>query len=122
MEYLRGLRERHNLKHGGPPPTLAKGDVVIIQSDEWNRGKWPLGNVEELHTGRDGVIRAAKLRAGKTFLERAVNHLYPLELSCDRANPNNPEPLNPNATVFRPLRDAAVAARQRLRYIAEQEH
>ena len=39
-EYLRGLRERHNLQ-GGNPLTLAVGDVVIIKSDERNRGKWP---------------------------------------------------------------------------------
>ena len=35
------MRERHNLNHnkGGPP--TEQGDVVlIIQSDEHNRGKW----------------------------------------------------------------------------------
>ena len=55
-EYLRALRERHNLKHDTKPFSLAVGDVVIIYSEERNRGKWPLGIVQELYPGRDGVI------------------------------------------------------------------
>ena len=38
-EYLRGLRERHNLKHDGKGSTLAVGDVVLIHSEDRNRGK-----------------------------------------------------------------------------------
>ena len=78
-EYLTALRERHNLNGRGKSSPLEIGDVVIIRSEEKNRGKWPLGIVEELFKGRDGVVRAVKLRAGKTFLERAIQHLYPLE-------------------------------------------
>ena len=118
-EYLRGLRERHNQKHKKSSFTVAKGDVVIIQSDERNRGKWPHGVVEELYKGRDGVVRAVKLRAGKTFLERAVNQLYPLELSCDRSESRPSVQLNPDARDFRPTRDAAVAARERIQEIVD---
>ena len=118
-EYLRGLRERHNQKHKKSSFTVAKGDVVIIQSDERNRWKWPVGVVEELYKGRDGVVRAVKLCAGKTFLERAVNQLYPLELSCDRSESRPSVPLNPDARDFRPTRDAAVAARERIQEIVD---
>ena len=83
-EYLRGLREQHNLKHKGSKVALAKGDVVIIKGEEKNRGLWKLGIVEELITGRDRVVRGAKLRVGRSYLERPVQHLYPMELSCDR--------------------------------------
>ena len=117
-EYLRGLRERHNLKHSRKPCALNVGDVVIIQSDERNRGKWALGVIEELFPGRDGIIRAAKLRAGKSYLERAVNHLYPLELSCDRSQPKQ---LNPVAPEFRPVRNAAAAAKLRIQDIAQEQ-
>ena len=88
---------------------LAKGDVVIIKGEEKNRGLWKLGIVQELITGRDGVVRGAKLRAGRSYLERPVQHLYPMELSCDSAE----------APVFRPSRDAAVAARARTKDAAE---
>ena len=47
------MRERHNLNHtkGGPP--IEQGDVVLIQSDERNRGKWNIGVVVKLIKGRD---------------------------------------------------------------------
>ena len=122
-EYVRGLRERHNQKHKKSTFTVKKGDVVIIQSDERSRGKCPLGIVEELYKGRDGIVRAVKLRAGKTYLERPIrpiNHLYPLELSCDRTAPVQVS-LDPDAPSFRPRRDAAVAAQHRIQEVAEVE-
>ena len=73
--------------------------------------------VEELISGRDGVVRAVKLRAGKGTLERAVQHLYPLELTCDRENARSSPQLNPEAPTFKPRRDAAVAAQCRIQDI-----
>ena len=107
----KSLREQHNLKHTGSRVALAKADVVIIKGEEKNRGLWKLGIVEELITGRDRVVRGAKLRAGRSYLERPVQHLYPMELSCDT--------LSAEAPVFRPSRDAAVAARARIKDAAE---
>ena len=63
--------------------TLATGDVVIIKGEEKNRGFWKLGIVKELITGRDRIFRGAKLQAGRSYLERPVQQLYPMELSCD---------------------------------------
>ena len=122
-EYLRGLRERHRLKQKAESQRhqLTRGDVVIIKDEERNRNKWKLGIVEDLITGRDGIVRAAKLRAGKTILERAVQQLYPLELSCDRETVVTQVQLNPNAPTFRPRRDAAVAARYRIQEVQSAE-
>ena len=82
-EYLRSLREKHNLKHSGKSCTLTVGDVVIIKSKEKNRGKWPLGIVMEPYPGRDGVVRAVKVHSRRNSLDRWVKHLYPLELSSE---------------------------------------
>lgn len=121
-EYLRALRERHQLEHNTKYNSLSVGDVVIIKSQERNRNQWPMGVVEELFSGRNGVVRAVKLRAGRGFMERPIQHLYPLELSCDRNPlPCNDPPLNPTVLEFRPRRDAAVAARQRIQDTAEQD-
>jgi hypothetical protein len=108
------------MKHHGKTSTLSIGEVVIIASDERNRGKWPLGIVEELFLGRDGVIRAVKVKTSNGHLKKAVNHLYPLELSCSQRQ-NDPPPLNPTAPVFRQIRDAGVAARSRIQEMAEVE-
>ena len=120
-EYLRRLRERHNQKNGTREFKLSKGDVVIIKSDERNRASWSLGIVDELYPGRDDVVRAVRLRAGKKFLERPPHHLYPLELSCDRDMVQDNTQHNPHVPPFRPARDAAVAARHRIQQIQEQD-
>ena len=44
-EYLRGLHERHHLKRKGDSTHPAKGDVVIITSDDNNHSQWKLGVV-----------------------------------------------------------------------------
>ena len=120
-EYLRSLRERHRAQRGAGGDTPAVGDVVIIKTEDKNRGKWPLGIIENLIIGNDGVVRGAKLRAGKSHVERAIQQLYPLELSCDRQRPASQAGMNPEVAPFRPRRDAAVAARLRLQEITREE-
>ena len=108
-----------SLKHRKKECTLKQGDVVLIKGEERNRGKWKIGVVDQMFEGRDGVIRAVRLRAGKSFMERPVQHLYPLELSCDiRWKPQ----LNVEAREFSPKRKAAKAARDNIRIIAEEEN
>ena len=47
-EYIRSLRERHNLKHKTKELTLKVGDVVLIQSEECNCGKWSIRIIVKL--------------------------------------------------------------------------
>ena len=119
-EYLRGLRERHNLKHKTKEHVLKQGDVVVIRGDAYdrNRNKWKLGVVDEMIKGKDDVVWAVRLRAGKSFLERPIQHLYPLELSCDLKAKNQ---LDVQAKEFKPKRMAAEAARENIRIIAAEE-
>ena len=56
---------------------------MLIKGEEKNRSKWKMGIVTSLITGRDGEVRGATLRAGRAYLERGVEHLYPMELHCD---------------------------------------
>ena len=108
-EYMRALRERHDLRHNGKYVRLKEGDVVLIKGDEKNQGKWKIGVVSKLIPGRDGVVRAVRLRAGKSYLERPIQFLYPMELHCDMKKPDQGE-LNPEAREFKPKRRAAVEA------------
>lgn len=68
-------RERHNLKHKTKELTLKVGDVVLIFSENRNRGKWNIGIVLKFIKGCEGVVRAARLRAGKSYLEWAIQHV-----------------------------------------------
>ena len=125
-EYVKSLRERHNMKHNRREMLLKPGDVVLIKDEERNRGHWKIGIVEKFIQGRDKVVRGAKLRAGKSTLERPVQHLFPLELSCDvlqtiQQASNEGAKLDARAPEFRPRRKAAEAARGLLKIIAEAE-
>ena len=125
-EYLKLLRERHNLKHKTKDMAVQPGDVVLIQGQERNRGKWNIGIATKLIKGRDGVVRAIQQRAGKSYLERAVQHLYPMELSCDQQREEQKEgggvsTLNASAREFRPIRSAAIIAAENIRRLACEE-
>ena len=76
--------------------------------------------------GKDGIVRGAKLRVGQNTLERAVQHLYPMELSCDVAvktpesRPRETE-LRADVPEFRPKRNAAAIAECQIQDIAGDE-
>ena len=97
-EYLCSLRERHHATMK-PGPTPKVGDVVII-SDNEKKGEWTLGIIQELVPGKDNEVRVARIRSSKSHLERPVQQLYPLELSCDVEQPIPPVVMNPQAPVF----------------------
>ena len=133
-EYMRSLRERHNMKHKTQSLTPNVGDVVLIKGDAKNRGQWSIGVVKELMIGQDNVLRAVRVRSGAYDLERAVQHLYPLELHCDvyensksssaEVNSSDTEEqrtLNAKANEFRPRRNAAVIAGVRNKDLHEYE-
>ena len=107
-----------HVTHKDSPCGVEKGDVCLIKDDNKDRNKWELGIVEEHIVGRDGVVRAVKLRAGESYLERAVQQLYSFELSCVKSTEAENPPLNPEALAFRPRRDATVAARVQVQEIA----
>ena len=50
-EYLTALRERHNLTHKAAKFQPNVGDVVIIKTENKNRGSWPLAIVNKTYPG-----------------------------------------------------------------------
>ena len=78
----------------------AVGEVVTIKSEQRNRGAWVIGVIIELIAGRDGVVRGAKVRTGKSILERPGQFLYPMELNCEVATERSETlKLNPEAEI-----------------------
>ena len=84
-------KRRHRLKYKNEAQRIQEGQVVLINSDDRNRGKWSIGIVEKVFKGKDGIIRVARLRTRKTTIERDIEHLYHLELEC---NVTEHEPTN----------------------------
>ena len=116
-EYVRSLLEPHVNAGGKQASCPRNGSAVIIADESKNRNAWKLGIVSDLIKGKDNVVRGAKVQTANGVLERAIQQLYPLELSIEE---NNWEP-NPSAptVIPRPRRDAAVAADLRVQQHAQ---
>lgn len=75
-EYLNTLQQR--AKWFTSSINLKVGDLVLIKVDNISSCKWPLGKIEKLHPGPDGVVRCVTLRTEKSVLQRPTNKLSPL--------------------------------------------
>lgn len=65
-EYLRSLREKHRTQATAKMNAPAIGDVVMVQMEKRNGGKWLLRMVKDLTIGTDGVVRGSVLRSAKS--------------------------------------------------------
>lgn len=128
------------MKHKVSKMKIQIGDVVMIKGNVKNKGKWNIGVVDKLYQGQDEVIRAVRLRAGKSYYERPIQHLYPLELNCDMVNmvekpvddrtekdaqvtvPQIKSNLNASADTFTPKRTAAAIADIRIKDVINDEN
>ena len=77
-EWLPSLNSRKKWLH--PQRDLEVGNVVLVLSTDSPRGHWPLGRITEIHPGRDGHVRVAKVQVGKNVLTRPISKLCPLEI------------------------------------------
>lgn len=79
-DYVLQLSSFHRVK-SKKTVSVKLGDVVLIEG-KGPRGIWTTGIIAETHPGRDGIVRACKVRIPNgQFLTRPVQKLYPLELA-----------------------------------------
>ena len=78
QEYLYQLTVRNKWQKETAP--IQVGDIVLVSEDNVSRGKWPLGRVEKVHLGKDGLVRTATVRVQKSILTRPVQRLHRLEI------------------------------------------
>ena len=124
-QYLCGLRGQHRTTRLKSVQYPKVGDVVIVKEDQKPKNTWKLPVVKQLFTGKDGITRGAKLKTagGNQYLEHAIQHLYPLELQCDKESTTWSTQLHVDVQEFtlQAKRNAAAAAMLRIRDIAEDE-
>ena len=84
----------------------------MIKEEEKNCVKWKIRIIENIFMGKRITIRSVKIRTGKSFIERTIQLLYPVELHCYSnttiSNTQDDKTSNVNTEEFRPKRSAAV--------------
>ena len=74
---MTSLREFHKVADKNSQ-TIKVGDVVLVH-DDTPQVDWRMAVIEELITGNDGLVRAAKIRTAKRRTNRPITKLVSLE-------------------------------------------
>ena len=72
------MSKKYNMQNNSKPD-----DGVMNKINKKNRGKWIVEVVKKLFYGQDREQHVAELLVGKYKVERAIQHVYLLELSCE---------------------------------------
>lgn len=75
-EYLHELQVRR--KWLTDNSSVTKGTVVVVEQNNSPPLSWPLGVVEEIYPGVDGVVRVVQVRTTEGSYKRPVIKVYPL--------------------------------------------
>ena len=75
--YLHNLQLRE--KWQKEKANVKVGDLVLLVDILAPRGRWPLGLIEEVFPGPDGLVRTVKVRTSLTTLLRPINKIVSLE-------------------------------------------
>ena len=76
-EYVPELQRRN--KWLKTETNLKQGDLVLVMDELTPRNVWPLGLVQETTSGRDGLVRSARIKTESTVLVRPITKLVHLE-------------------------------------------
>lgn len=75
-EYLGTLQTRQ--KWNGKSQNISVGTVVVMKIDNCPPLHWPLAIIQEVHPGKDGIVRNVTLRTSKGIFTRPVVKVCPL--------------------------------------------
>lgn len=76
LEYLSTLQTRQ--KWNETSKNISVGTVVVVKTDNSPPLHWPLAVIQEVHAGKDGIVRNVTLRTNKGTFTRPVVKVCPL--------------------------------------------
>ena len=120
-EYVYSLMETHRItRKTAQVPDI--GEIVLIVTDEKNRGEWRKGKVVRHIRGKDGVVRGLSLLHKGHHIDRPLNLVCPLEIrqavASNKGVPTAQSQL-PERTRIR--RQAAETAKENIRQVIANE-
>ena len=77
QEYLHILQNRPKWKSASP--NFKIGELVLIKDESLAPQKWKVGRIVEVHPGKDGKVRVAKVRATTVKIVPRVKGMGPFE-------------------------------------------
>ena len=122
---MTALREIHNMQYKFKSVNINVGHVVMIKDESKKGGKWKIGIISELFQGKDDQIQGARVKTPRSYLDRPIELLYPLELHCNRCkikskqHESDKKKLNVEAKEFRPKKTTGAIALAKIKDIAE---
>lgn len=72
-DYLNQLQQR--TKWAKEDTNVTPGDLVLIKEDNMPPLCWPLGRVQAVHPGDNGVVHVVTVKTAKRVFKRATNRL-----------------------------------------------
>lgn len=76
-EYIRNLPSCRGSQARG---AIKEGSLVLVKDESRSRLQWPLGHVQKLHPGRDGIVRCVDVRTPKGVVTRPIQKLHNFEV------------------------------------------
>ena len=86
-EYIRNLPP---CKGGPVKSSVQVESVVLVRGEEKIRLKWPIGIVQEVYPGKDGLVRAVDVKTAKGVVTRPIQKIHDLELTDSKREPSPP--------------------------------
>jgi transposase InsO family protein len=75
-DYLQSLQQRHRWTR--TTPNFQPGDIVLIKEDTTTPLQWPLAVIQDIHPGKDGIVRVVTVKTPKGVYKRPTSKICPL--------------------------------------------
>ena len=81
--YFTTLQERHNMIHMTKEFNISVENIVMNKGNDKRREIWKVEIIQDMYRGNDQVIQAVGIKTSNGYLERTIQLLYLLKLSCN---------------------------------------